>query len=87
MVDPGADAVVMGRRGWAVFLLHSRFHPVLLWSVLRRPAVITSSPPYAIMTSTYSSVQGVIGIDLIAFAVWDRNIESKLPVNQTEITI
>lgn len=52
MVDPGAAAVVMGRRGWAVLLLHSRFHPVLLWPVLGRPVVIASSAPYAIRTPT-----------------------------------
>lgn len=61
MVDPGAAAVVMGRRGWAVLLLHSRFHPVLLWPVLGRPVVIASSAPYAIRTPTYGPVRAVNG--------------------------
>lgn len=85
MVDPGAEAVVMGRRGWVVFLLHSRFHPVLLWSVLGRPVVIASNPPYAILTPTYGSVQGVSCVDVITFVVcqWARNIEIyKLPVKE-----
>lgn len=34
MVSPGGAAVA-GR--WAVFLLHSRLHPVLLWLMLGRP--------------------------------------------------
>lgn len=73
IVDPGAAAVVMGRRGWAVLLLHSRFHPVLLWPVLGRPVVIASSAPYAIRTPTHGPVRAVNGIDVIKFAVWERD--------------
>lgn len=73
MVDPGAAAVVIGRRGWAVLLLRSQFHPVLLWPVLGRPGVIASSTPYAIRTPTYGPVRAVIGIDVIKFAVRERD--------------
>lgn len=70
MVDPGAAAVVMGRRGWAVFSLHSRFHPVLLCA---GKVVISSIPPYAIRTPTFSSIWALIGIDVIKFTVSGRD--------------